>query len=471
MALPVKVATVGDQDDAYLRPNGSATDNTARSQTRVFSYGGALYTITWDPFGDDDNGSSADYYKFIWNCRKSTDGGATWAEVDAAGRIVGGDSLVCGASDAVVQIGAKLWLVYTYGEHAEVSPGVFGYQFDEIRAVAFDCSTDEWGTPITGGPIREFTDTALDFENLVADACYRGSDEIVVFHRDTDETVSPKRALYSILDVGSGTWTSTDVVVFTSTGAADMEPDKCIHDGSYTHFIARAGLTSASSTSEKKHRTLTGSTLGTEGNMFASWPGTLPSLATKTQPYYGFAAVHDGEVFFAQTADIDVTGAPGFYYTGIIVLRATAGSAAPSWTVDVIGSTAWDSAYEGAPGHSGTPVMVEDSGELYCIHGGSGLYTFPTTYRFSVYAQQYQGSGTWAAPVELWNMQDAYGYGSASRNEAYKFGAIGDLSGSTLARRVGFVASLEQFQSGVNDDDTVYWFRAPLTCCCSNFAY
>jgi hypothetical protein len=468
MALPVKVATVGDQDDAYLRPNGSATDNTARSQTRVFSYGEALYTITWDPFGDDDNGSSPDYYRFIWNARKSTDGGATWAEVDAAGRIVGGESQASGASDAVVQIGSKLWLIYTYGEHFEVSPGVFGDQFDEIRAVAFDCSTDSWGTPITGGPIREFTDTALDFENLVADACYRGSDEIVVFHRDTDETVSPKRALYSILDVGTGTWTSTDVVVFTSTGAADMEPDKCIHDGTYTHFISRAGLTSASSTSEKKHRTLTGSTLSTEGNMFASWPGGLPSLVTYTQATYGFAAVFDGEVVFVQTAQLQ--NAPLQFNWKIIALRATAGTAAPSWTVDDLSSTAWDSAYFGW-GDSGTPVLVEDSGELYCLHGGAGLFTSPSTYRFSVYAQQYQGSGTWAAPVEIWNMQDAYGYGSASRNEAYKFGAIGGLSGSTLARRVGFVASLEQFQFGVNDDDTVYWFRAPLTCCCSNFAY
>jgi hypothetical protein len=466
MALPVKIALVNDTDDAYIRPNGAATDNTARSQVRVFSYGGALYTITWKPFGDEDNGSSPDYYKTIWSCHKSTDSGATWAAADDGNRIVGGAAVVSGSSDAVVQIGAKLWLIYTYGEHPEVSPGVFGYQFDDIRAVAFDCATDTWGTPVAGGPIREFTDTALDKENLVADACHRGDGEIVVFHRDTDETQSPKRALYSIFDADTGTWTSTDTVVFTSTGAADMEPDKCVHDGTYTHFIARAGLTGSGR--EKKHRTLTGSTLGTETDMFAGWDAGWPSLASLAQDEYGFAAVHDGEVIFVQPAHI-YTVSP-FTQWKILAMRAPAGTASPTWTIEDIGSTAWESAFEGS-GDSGTPVLVADGATLYCLHGGTGLYTFPTTYRFSVWAQAYAGSGSWGAPVEVWSMQDAYGYGSSSRNEAFKFGAIGGLGGSSVARRIGFVASLEQFQSGVNDDDTVYWFRAALACCCSDFAY
>lgn len=468
MALPVKVALVNDTDDAYIRPNGAATDNTARSQERVFRYGSALYTITWKPFGDEDNESSPDYYKFIWSCRKSTNSGSTWAEVDAAGRIVGGVSQASGASDAVVQIGSKLWLIYTYGEHFEVSPGVFGDQFDEIRAVAFDCATDSWGTPVTGGPIREFNDTALDFENLVADACHRGSGEIVVFHRDTDETQSPKRALYSIFDADTGTWTSTDTVVFTSTGAADMEPDKCVYDGTYTHFFARAGFTGSGSDSEKKHRSLTGSTLGTETNMFAGWDAGWPSLATYDQNEYGFAIVHDGEVIFAQAAQL-FSFSPQVQWR-IITLRAATGVSAPTWTIEDISSTAWDSAYFGF-GDSGVPCLVVDGATLYCLHGGSGLFTSPSTYRFSVYAQAYAGSGSWGAPVDVWNMQDAYGYGSASRNEAFKLGAIGGLSGSTVAQRVGFVGSLEQFQSGVNDDDTVYWFRAALACCCSDFAY
>jgi len=227
-AIPVKVATNAGDSVSYLRPNGAATDNSDRSQTRVFRHGSALYTITWDPYGDDDDGLSADYFKVIWNCRKSTNNGQSWSAVDDGNRIVGGGSGVAGSSDAVVQIGAKLWLIYTYGEHPEVSPGVFGYQFDDIRAVAFDCDTDTWGTPITGGPIRELTSTGLDFENLVADACHRGSDEIVVFHRDTDETVSPRRAMYSVLDAAGGTWTSTDQVVFTSLSSVHIEPEKFV---------------------------------------------------------------------------------------------------------------------------------------------------------------------------------------------------------------------------------------------------
>ena len=163
-------AALGD----YNRSQGFGNDNEPSTYQRTWKYGSALYQLVWDYDGDTVNGSDPYYYKRAWTMAKSTDEGATWAKQDESNRPMGGNYGTSAYYEACVQIGSKIWVFYDYGEHPEVSPGVYGYQFDEIRVRAFDCTPgiDAWTAETTGGPIRALTDTALDLPNgLAVDAC------------------------------------------------------------------------------------------------------------------------------------------------------------------------------------------------------------------------------------------------------------------------------------------------------------
>ena len=452
-----------------IRANGQENDNAAKNFERTWKVGSALYQLGWEPAGETVDGFDPRYFRQTWTISKSTDGGATWAQLDNANRPIGVIAFGRGgSSEAAVLVGTKIWLFYDYGEHPDVA-GVYGAQFDEIRVIAFDTATNTWGTPITtGAPSRSLTSASYNWSNLATDAAYRGSDEVVVFHRDTDETQTYRRALYSVFNISSETWTSTDTVVFSSA-IADVDPANCIYDGTYVHFFTYGGAYTTS-IAEKWHRTLTGSTLGTVGDMFSAWPGGWKSLTTNYQSYFGVPLVHGSEVLFAMQARL--LSPYGFSdHFRVIVFRAPAATSAPSWTIDDIGSTAWDATYADV-GHSGTPALVVNGGELYAIHGGGGYFSFgPTVYKFNLWASKYTGSGTWDAPTLLWDQIEAQGsgWGGLTEHTVFKFWPVGDLSGTDLNEQIGLAGSITTYSSG---QDSIYWIRTILsTCCCANFAY
>jgi hypothetical protein len=465
-AAPILIQSLDATGIEYwVRSNGQENDNSAKNYRRTWKVGSFLYALGWDPSGDNVDGGSPYYFRQTWTMSRSSNSGATWTQLDNDNRPIGVISFGRGGtSEAAVLVDTKIWVFYDYGEHPDTA-GVYGYQFDEIRVIAFDTATNTWGTPITtGGPKRELTDTAFSKSNLATDAAYRGSDEVIVFHRDTDETQTYRRSLYSVFNLSSGTWTSTDNVVFTSANA-NIDPAHCIYDGTYTHFFTYGGpYTTASG--EKWHRTLTGSTLGTVTDLFAAWPGGWRSLATDYQSYYGQPIVYGSEVIFVMQSRL-LTVSSSLQYR-IITFRAPTATAVPSWTIDDIGSTAWDALYADW-GHSGTPALVENSGDLYVIHGGYGIYTFgPTVRRFSLYSQKYLGAGSWDTPVKLWDQFDATGYAGSSEQDIFKFSPVAGLGGSTLDQQIGIVTSTITYSSG---QDSIYWIRTPVSCCCANYAY
>ncbi len=465
---PVLIESLVTTGSGYeIRTNGQQNDNAAKNFQRVWKIGSTLYALGWEPAGETVDGGDPRYFRQTWTVSKSTNGGTSWTQKDNDNRPIGVLAFGRGgSSEAAVLVGTKIWLFYDYGEHPDTA-GVYGYQFDEIRVIAFDTATDTWGTAITsGGPKRELTSTSYNWSNLSTDAAYRGSNEVVVFHRDTDETQTYRRALYSVFNLSSETWTSTDTVVFSST-ATDVDPANCIYDGTYVHFFTYGGAYTTS-TAEKWHRTLTGSTLGTVGDMFSAWPGGWRSLSTDYQSYYGVPLVHGSEVLFAMQARLVSAYATNQYR--VIVFRAPTATAAPAWTIDDIGSTAWDSTWDGI-GDSGTPALVENGGDLYAVHGGYTYLTFsPLVYRFNLWAQKYNGSGSWDTPTLLWDQYEAQGsYGGLSENTVFKFWPVGDLSGTDLNQQIGIAGSITTYDSG---QDSIYWIRgAVATCCCANYAY
>jgi len=458
--------------DAYYRSTGYGNDNEPANYQRVWRYGSALYSLAWDYDGNEIDGFSPYYYRRTWIISRSTDSGQTWTQLDMGNQPIGGKYGSSAYGEAAVQIGSKIWVFFDYGEHDEVSPGVYGYQFDEIRAIAFDCATDTWGTAITsGGPIRELTSASVNLiNNISVDACYRGSDEIVVFHSDTDETASPHRSMYSVFNTSSLTWTSTSNVVFTSSTSTAVDPERCIAYGSTVRFIAKAGDYATAGTGARWTRELSGSTLGTVTNLFASWPGGWRALTADFQNYNGFVTVFGSEVIFVQSVWLWSPAGSPFRQWKIAAFRAPSATSAPSWTVEDIGSTDWDTAYV-SYGDSGTPCFVTNGADLYCLAGGFGTFTAPSNNRYGVYAQRYAGAGAWDAPTELWSTFEAYGYGYLGpyqQNNILKWSAIGDLSGTDLNQNIGWVGTV----SGLDGLDTIHFWRGQVNaCCCANYAY
>ncbi len=459
-------AALGDR----IRSTGSENDNAPNNYQRVWSYGGRLYNLIFDYNGNDTDGADPYYLKRCWSMQKSTDGGATWARQDFSNRPMGGNYGTSAYGEAAVQIGAKIWVFFDYGEHEEVSPSVYGYQFDEIRAMAFDCATDTWGAVATSGPIRALTDTAYDgINNLAVDCCYRGSNEIVVLHSETDYTQTPLRSMYSVFNTATESWSAVSVVAFESLTAADVVPSRCWFDGTVTNLLAESGIYS-SSTAERWHRTLSGSTLGAETNLFASWPGAWRALTADYQNYQGFAATFGTENIFVQPCLLNVPSGPGTRYT-LVAFRATAGATTPTWTIEEMDSTAWDALYADW-GNSGTPFLVENRGDLYCVANGWGYITFaPLDPRLEVYAQRYAGAGAWDAPASLWSHFEAFGDGYEGvyqQNDIFKASGVGGLSGTSLARQIGFVGTLSW---APELKDTVrFWRGDENTCCCSDYS-
>lgn len=457
----------------YIRSTGYGNDNEPANYQRVWKYGSTLYALAWDYNGDTTNGSSPIYFKRSWIMSKSTNSGATWTRLDTAGQPVGGNYGTSPYGEAAVLIGSTLWLFFDYGEHPEVSPGVYGAQFDEIRVIPFDLTTDTWGATVsTGCPQRSLTSTSLNvLNNMAVDACDRGGGEIVVFHFDTDETASPQRSMYSVFDTGSAAWTSTSNVVFISSTSTDVLPERCIAYGSTVRFFAKAADYATTGTGARWTRELNGTTLGTVTDLFASWPSGWKALTADYQNYNGFVMVFGSEVIFVQPVWLWApSGAPSRQWK-IAAFRAPSATSAPTWTVEDIGSTDWDSAYAGW-GQSGTPCLVASGSDLYCLAGGFGTYTAPSNNRYGVYAQRYAGSGTWDAPVELWSELDAYGFGYGGiyqENEILKWSAIGDLSGADLNQQIGWIGTLTWAPS--NKDTVRFWRGLVSTCCCANYAY
>lgn len=462
-AYPDFPTSLGD----YYRTSGRLNDNAPINYQRVWSYAGALYGLVWEYGGWTGQAAGLYYFKRSWHMQRSTDGGITWAACDDSNRPMGGDYGRSAYGEAAVQIGSKIWVFFDYGDH----PTSHGYQYDEIRAQAFDCTTNTWGSVITGGPIRDLTSGSDNFiNNVAADCCYRGSDEVVVFHYDTDETASPQRAMYSIFNTSSGTWSALNTVVFTSATSSHVYPERCHYDGSVVRFIAEAAAYATAGTGSRWHRTLSGSTLGTVTDMFASWPGGWRALTADFQNYYGFTAIFGGEFFFVQPAWLFTAFPPTKQYR-LIAFRCSVGASAPSWTPEDIGSTAWDAPYVSF-GDSGAPMLVQNAGDLYCVAGGFGTYTGPANNRYSVWAQRYAGSGAWDAPTELWSELDAYGSGYGGpyqQNEILKCSAVGGLTGADLNMQIGWIGNISW---APDSKDTPRFWRGPVpSCCCANYAY
>jgi len=448
-----------------------------QSKNRSFAYGGALYQIVHDNVGQTDpaNYLDPDYQREVWHAQKSTDEGATWTELDHAGYPVGGLSFeVSGRGDAVARVGDVLWLFFTYGE--EIAPG-YATRFDRIHAVSFDLATEQWGSIITsGGPYYGIT-ANTDKGHLVFDACYRGSNEIIVYHNDSDYTVSPKRAMYSIFNSSSQTWTSIDNVVFTSSTATHITPCSCAFDGTYVHFTAMAGAYFSAGVSYKPHRTLdSGNTLGTVSDMLSAYPGGLRPKNTSTIGWVDSLVVHGGEVFCAQIYyGYSRYGAP-YFRQKILVMRAPTGVANPSWTVEDVESTAWESIYDADDGWSDSPAFVESGGDLYLIHPGRMLGFFgytPDVAQYFLFTQKYGGSGVWAAPVQFWSFHENYpGSGAFDLDDIFNLSAIGDLSG-TAEVGIGITGGWKSYGAHAFPyDNTVFWFRSgQVSCCCADFAY
>jgi hypothetical protein len=460
-------------DNNYpARPNFLVQTNNAINRRRVFTYGGDLYAIIVT-----DNYSftltDPEYFATVVVCERSTDGGATWTEQDVADHPISSLTGTSGYGEAVVQVGSVLWVFFNYGEHVDLGGGNFTGQFDRINAVFFDMATQQWGAAITSGPLYAPATSAYDPRGLSYDAAYRGSDEIIVYHNETDDAMTYRRSMYSIFNTASQTWTTTDVVVFDATEPLHITAGSCVFDGTYTHFTAPPEKYFSSSTTYKPHRTLdSGNSLGTTGNMLAAYPGGLPPVYASTAGFNDALEVFGGEVFCAQ-AYYGYDRWAGFYYDPFVLMyRAPSGVAAPSWTVEDIDSAAWSDSYD-FQGQSGVPAFVQSDGDLYVLHGGYlfGLGGYnPAFSHYFIFAQKYLGSGVWDAPEEFWDYRDTFGgtSGGFVPDDVFKLSAIGDLGGAGISG-IGLIASMLAYW----ETDSVYWFSsgATPTCCCADFAY
>ena len=480
--VAIEVPGYNDPNFSMFRNVGHPNISDANNISRVHSHSGNLYTILFDPYGDEDVFPGPNFLHNVRSAHKSTNTGLTWTAVDWANRIVGFEDGATPVGDTTITIGDDLWLIHDYGEHIDLIAGTgtdFTGQFDRIHVVPFNMATDTFGALNTSGPSRTPAGTARNAGkgHLVCDACYRGSNEIIVYHNDTDASVSVNRLMYSIWNAGSLSWTSTNNVVFTSTTTNDMNYGSCRFDGTYVHFTAQAGYVLSTSSISKLHRTLnSANTLGTISDMLASYPGSLPALASANIQNYDYQIAFNGEVIVVQLYyGHSRFGAP--YQTWkVLAFNATSGVQNPSWTVADIGSVAWETPYD-FDGESGTPILVESEGSLYCIAGGFmlGLGGFnPTTDQYWIFTQKYLGSGAWQAPVEFWDYRDSYGgSGSLSKHELFKVSAIGNLTGDDELS-LGVSANMNGWPGdGVTSGgDTVYWFYDQSSVCCyCDFAF
>lgn len=251
-------------------------------------------------FGPDSNlgvaGSATDHRVYAW---KSADG-HTWTKQDAAGspscKYQPGATSLHGAhviSAAYDSARNCFWVAYL----AQNATAGIGF----LRFAPFDCSTDTWGSEITGGPdcyLVRGHQTQLESYQIAMVALANGDLRFV--YNGATELVAGKnydRVYTALYTPGTG-WISSDVALLDQTGVTRFFwLDGIVANGSITHVQAHSSDDSA--TEWRLHHWSVNASSG------------LSALATIATD--GWVGVDNGENY--GSVPIDVGGKLLFFYS------------------------------------------------------------------------------------------------------------------------------------------------------------
>jgi hypothetical protein len=375
LAPPVLIG-VPDPYDASVTGGQVVFDAPQNQGQRVIRYNGNIYA----------------FYRFNaattlnWRCTKSTDDGATWANLDTANEP---DDQAYGNAysyDKVFVQGSTAWVIF---DHITQSGSDRTYT---IRMYPFDLDAETWGAHVTGPAYTKVGGTAHCFQ----DAVLRGLHEIVVLYVDSGGLGDP-RAI-DIYNTTSATWTTTGLIPFSGAGSFDPMQAHLLHwDGEYVHIFADYSV-DLGTPYLMLHCTMdSANAFGTEQNLYAAWDGLWldPSDDYGGRPAGGAnvesVCVHGGKIYaFTWGRPLDPYDSSNHQ---IFCWSANIGEAAPTWTVEAVYMPVYAATEEVAL----KPVAFVSNGALHCgfLYIG-GDYT---DYRISFVRRI---AGTWSSPLDIY---------------------------------------------------------------------
>jgi hypothetical protein len=374
LAPPVLIG-VPDPYDESVTGSTVVFDAPRHRQQKLIRYDGNIYAFY----------RFSDTATLNIRCTKSTDDGATWANVDTAGEPAEqafGNSYTY---DRLIIQGA---MVYFICDYITQSGSDRTYQ---VRIYPFNLTTEEWGTTINGPSYTMIAGNSY----CLQDACLRGLDELVILYMDSGGYDSP-RAI-DIYNTTSATWTTTGLAVFDGSGSFDYATAfSMCWDGEYIHLFADYSVQHGTPY-YLLHVTLDASnTLGTEQDLFTAWDGAWvdPTINHGARPAIATVesvAVHGGKIYaFAWGRPLSPMDEQSHQ---IICWHANIGEAAPTWTAEAVYMPVYDDTQEVAV----KPVGFVSNGALHCgfLYIG-GDYT---DYRISFVRRI---AGTWSSPLDIY---------------------------------------------------------------------
>lgn len=494
---PVRICPV-DEEVLYsstnsqynVRPNAVATENYPVNRVTTYRYGGKLWQVCFDPYGDtNDVTPGPGYYHLITFINYSTNNGATWTPAGSSLRIIAGRDFTDNQAITVL-VGSRIYLFHTITEWTGPTAGVYSGQRRWVRVDYFDCDTLAWSSDVAtnSGPEMTWADGSFmspdNYVNLSM-AVDRGSGVLVIGHDEAQSSSSVQAGVYSIFDTSTFAWGSINVKVFDFTVAISgwSGISQVLFDGTHTHFWSSATLSGGYG---RLHRTLSSSdVLGTTTDLYSGYPGA-PSFPSSFGGGTGalpdtecFATSFGGEVILVshcRRGDGTYPSQPWFRNYNIVVWRCPSATQNPTWsTWGLTGSTDWDFALTGY-GDATYPFLVENGGSLYLGFGTKCAYDTSTDVRFHIRFQKYLGSGSWDPAVIAWDYKDWAGFnpsGTMPENTVVKYSPIGN-NGTAGTDGINWAASFNQsaYPALPAGGDSVYWFGyIPSSCCCANIAY
>jgi hypothetical protein len=200
---------------------------------------------------------------------KSTDGGETWAEVDAANHPPAGSPSVTGSEVRQCvfrRCSDKRYLKVCYGDID-----------NKLRICVFDMQTDTWGTPSSVGPETGFP-RGTAFFGGGASLVQRSDDDYVVLYtrpvadREAIGAETYSRIAYVTYDGSS--WGSPVEVGETGVERSYAAMRAVVGADDRIHFFVQASATAYSGFGSVRHRSLSSSySLGTLQNISDVWRG------------------------------------------------------------------------------------------------------------------------------------------------------------------------------------------------------
>lgn len=410
---------------------------------RVFTYGGALYAF-------------ATHVGDYWSCYKSTDNGATWAEVDAnaTNAQFPTTSPISQPADVLHMPCHRIGdVIYALATHTQEVGG--GISTLKTRVWRFDLTTETWL-----GTILEVVSVSGSGASVCSTgSCIRGT-EICILHTDTD---------------GSGGNCLT--VYESATHSVSFGPSSPLHAGS----DARCSLGSDG----RVHVICSG--YADAPNVLAGWahfsiePGNtanavqdLSTLISATHWTFSYSlddgrpVCHGGYIYFPFKAFAAL--GPSDAYQQLLSFRA-AEAAVPTFSIEVVRDSNPTEESEGDTAYGSDFYMFEAGGSLYCAYK---TLSAALQYRSDLrYARR--GGSAWEAQDTL-----VYSYDNNPpplENPIYRtiteYSIHREANGSEpFTPLMNLGQGLWADENGGNPQSalSLFWLTASA-CCCSDYAY